>query len=539
MNAFEKNYQSQTTGCYQIWDRIVLRGYIGSLQRENVLVYFLQAICGITTITSEALKSFTQKFVASVEKYALDHNIPVEIAPKGERKHEYALQYAEKFGCSEGVFLILKSVESANTFTSYQPKRKTRNPHYRKITRGNKQVNYYYFYLTDPAWGVACIRICSYLPFNVTLYLNGHNYLRKQLEKSGLAFTQDGNCYLEFEDYQQAQALCDKLNTASIQSFGDRWLSQLMTIFTPEQKRKMSLSYRYSVSQIEYSHNLIFKEGVALNQLFERLSDQNRRIGRPATISMIFDKRITARYNGKLRTTLDTRNNVIPIIKSWYKKSFIKQYAKLNRVLRTEICLNDPYDLGIGRDLSNLAKIWQKLQQVTNRYLDALDTILLSFVDRGIAFALAETTVVGNRRIPGIKLDHRRLMAVLEAVEQYSNLVDGFTNQTLRKQVAQLLGIPVAEYSPAQMQYDLSKLRAKGLVEKMPRQNTYVLTCVGFPICVLITKLRRFILEPLLNGITKLQNTVHQEATNLLDQSYLALDQALLNLFEVTGIKFA
>jgi hypothetical protein len=197
-------------------------------------------------------------------------------------------------------------------------------------------------------------------------------------------------------------------------------------------------------------------------------------------------------------------------------------------VLRTEICLNDPYDIGIGRDLSNLAQIWQKLQQVMNRYLDALDTILLSFVDRGIAFALTETTVAGNRRIPGIKPDHRRLMAVLEAVERYSNLIDGFTNQTLREQVAQLLGIPVQEYSPAQMQYDLSKLRSKGLVEKKPRQNVYILTRVGFQICVLITKLRRYILEPMLSGITKIHDTVHQEATNLLDQSYLALDQAYL-----------
>jgi hypothetical protein len=122
MNAFETTYQHQTTGCYQIWDRIVIRGYMGSLQRENLLVYFLKEICGIATITPEVIKSFTQKFVAAAEKYASLNNIPVEIAPKGARKHEYAQPYFEKFGRSEGVFLILKSVEMANTFGCCVPK---------------------------------------------------------------------------------------------------------------------------------------------------------------------------------------------------------------------------------------------------------------------------------------------------------------------------------------------------------------------------------------------------------------------------------
>jgi hypothetical protein len=298
----------------------------------------------------------------------------------------------------------------------------------------------------------------------------------------------------------------------------------------------MGLFYRYSINQIEYSHNIIFNEDAALEHLFERLTDQNRRIGRPDTISMIFDKRITCRYNGKLQTTIDTRNNPVPVIKSWYKKAFIKQYAKSGRVLRSEFCINDTYDINIGRSLNNLPDIWKKSQVIMNHYLEALDNILLSFLDKGIAFALSETTVVGNRRIPGIKLDNRRLMAVLEAVEQFPNLVNGFTNQTLREQVANLLGISVQEYSPSQMQYDLSKLQAKGLVEKMPTQNRYVLTRVGFQICVLITKLRRFILEPLLSGITGITDKSKEIAQNILDQSYQQLQQALFNLCNVVGI---
>jgi hypothetical protein len=77
MTAFEKNFQELTNGTYCIWDRIVVRGYIGTLQRENTLIYFLKDICGVETITPNVLKSFTQNFVTFVNKFADTHNIPI------------------------------------------------------------------------------------------------------------------------------------------------------------------------------------------------------------------------------------------------------------------------------------------------------------------------------------------------------------------------------------------------------------------------------------------------------------------------------
>lgn len=535
--TFEQTFQSVTSGFYSVLDRIVIRGYISALQRENSLVYFLKNICGVDVITPQSLKRFTEIFINVIQSFADKYNIPILTLAKGVRKHDYAQELYDTFEKDEGVFLILKSFETASTYASYQPKRKTKDPNYRKITRANRQVNHYYFYLKDRSWGLCCIRICSYLPFNVMIYLNGHHYVETMLKQSDVDYSKQDNCFVRLSDFDQAQALCDTVTAPAIQSFADRWLPRLFQVFSKQQKQQMRLSHCWSISQIEYCHNLIFHESAALDQLFERLTDQNRRIGCPDRISMIFDKRITARYHGRLQTSVDSRHYPIPVIKSWYKKSFIKQYAKNGIVLRSELCVNDTYDIDIRRSLENLPHLVEKAQAIMRRYLDAIDTILLSFVDRGIAYALAETTVAGNRRIPGIKLDNRRLMAVLEAVKQYSNLVDGFTNQILRGQVARILGIPVQEYSSSQMQYDLSKLRAKGLVEKKPRRNQYVLTRVGFQVCVLIAKLRRFILEPLLSGINELSCEMISIATNILDQSYANVDNALCKLCDVVGIK--
>jgi hypothetical protein len=71
----------------------------------------------------------------------------------------------------------------------------------------------------------------------------------------------------------------------------------------------------------------------------------------------------------------------------------------------------------------------------------------------------------------------------------------GFTNRSLRAQVAALLGVP---YSSAQMSYDLRRLRLKGLIQRLDRRNFYVPTPDGILFAVFYTKLENRLLRPLM-----------------------------------------
>ncbi len=73
--------------------------------------------------------------------------------------------------------------------------------------------------------------------------------------------------------------------------------------------------------------------------------------------------------------------------------------------------------------------------------------------------------------------------------------VAGFTNRSLRAQVAGLLGNP---YSSSQMTYDLRRLRRKGLIRRQPRSNTYVLTPDGIRVAIFYTKVYGRLLRPFL-----------------------------------------
>ena len=71
----------------------------------------------------------------------------------------------------------------------------------------------------------------------------------------------------------------------------------------------------------------------------------------------------------------------------------------------------------------------------------------------------------------------------------------GFTHRSLRAQVTALLG---QAYTASQMSYDLTRLRRKGLIRRLPRTNTYALTSDGTRFALFYTKVHDRLLVPLL-----------------------------------------
>jgi predicted MarR family transcription regulator len=86
-------------------------------------------------------------------------------------------------------------------------------------------------------------------------------------------------------------------------------------------------------------------------------------------------------------------------------------------------------------------------------------------------------------------------MALVGALCAGVHAVGGVTNRSLRAHVAVLLG---TDYTPAQMSYDLRRLRLKGMITRLPRSNTYLLTPEGLRVAVFYVKIHDRLLRPLL-----------------------------------------
>jgi len=213
--------------------------------------------------------------------------------------------------------------------------------------------------------------------------------------------------------------------------------------------------------------------------------------------SHVFGRRITHRYRGRLETVLDRRNEGYPTLRSYYQTSFVKQYEKGNRLLRTETCLNDTHHVAIGRHLENLPALKERLAATNARYLEAQAELLASTIDAGYLAALAQPTLVGHRRIPGIKLHDDRVIRLLEVLLHAGNFVANWTSREVHARLLARHRLADSEYRLGQLRYDLTKLRVKGLVERLGRTRRYRLTPLGLRVGILLVKLRLRLLGPL------------------------------------------
>lgn len=132
-------------------------------------------------------------------------------------------------------------------------------------------------------------------------------------------------------DFKNSPILC-----ADLLDCARKWLNGFTPFFTEKERKQAGCQHRLFFAQVEYCDSLIFHRRAALDALGDRLLDANRTIGQPNKITMIFGRKITQHYRGKLQTVLEDLNLPNPVIRSHYGHGFIKQYVRDHLLLRTE-----------------------------------------------------------------------------------------------------------------------------------------------------------------------------------------------------------
>lgn len=95
--------------------------------------------------------------------------------------------------------------------------------------KAERRVGIYYFYVLDPDFGPGFIKICTYFPYPAKVWINGHEWAKRQASRDGLAFTALANGFATCEDPGRLQAICDRFAAADVQAFFDRWITAIPT----------------------------------------------------------------------------------------------------------------------------------------------------------------------------------------------------------------------------------------------------------------------------------------------------------------------
>ena len=486
--------REQTTLTVECLDRIYLNGYIPTLQTSGQLVNFLIKHRGYQIPSPILLREITQGFMSEVKQFAQANDIPMVHFKPGQRKDEIAAAYRQGFKQPEGVVFIGVAQEKANAFKG---KRKEQKGRYVGFDYGRQSVyvNHYYFYLQDEEFGPAFIKVCGYAPYPLKIYLNGHEWVKQQLQRAGIGFEALDNGFLACDDPAGLQLICDQLGPTHIQAFFDKWVERLPFPLS-QQDRQAGYSHRLSVWQLEVSHTQIFAEPVQGRQFFETLIRENLDLGRPDRVQLIFDRKIIKTTPGQFRTRV-IEAGVHPSLHIEYKKAHLKQYFKEGRGLRTETTINDPKDFGVNKGLVNLPYLQHLGRQINQRLLDVQRVSHdCHLAQHSVNRVVQPTVTADGQRASGLPFGQPRIMALFAALTLFVHATFGFTHPNLRQKVADLLGVELAAYTAGQMTYDLRRLRLKGLIWRIPGTHRYLLTPYGRKVVLFFTRLEARVLAP-------------------------------------------
>lgn len=251
------------------------------------------------------VEPITRCFVDSIEGYVHEHDIPMITFLKGQRKDEIANHRPAAFTQDEGVVFVGKAQEKCTVYRT----EKRHNPRTGKtcawIVKSTALVNQYYFYCLDRDFGPFFLKFCSYFPYNAKLCLNGHEYVKRQLELRQIEYQALDNGILSCADPKRLQALCNGLSGEKIESLLRKWLRLLPHPFTTKD-RQAGYRYQLSILQLELSLAQVLDRPVSGRIFFEEVIRENLDIVRPKQIQLIFERWVTRGTPGPFRTRVIT-----------------------------------------------------------------------------------------------------------------------------------------------------------------------------------------------------------------------------------------
>lgn len=483
-------------------DRVYLNGYVPGLQTPGQVVGFLTRHRGNPVPSPVLLDQNGQRFRRAVDSYARANQIPVVRFAKGQRKIDVVRPLMAKAAATgrSQVVAIGVAQEYAQVTTATTSHSADGSPWF-SYSKAQRRVTCFYFYLWDAQMGGAFIKVCSYFPYPMKIWVNGHEWAKRQAVAAGIGFTELSNGFASCDDAAALQAVCDRFGPEPIRAFVEHWLERLPLPLTAAD-RAAGYWWDLSMRQVELSRTIVFTQPRHARAFFEALIADNLDLGRPDNVEVIFGRRTARRRRSRagsarraeVFTTAIDRANQGVTVNIFFKHSRAKQYLKDNRAMRIETVINDTKDLGVLRRLEHFDELSARARAINRRIVEA-ERVGQGAVLASPAFErVAHPSVEEGRRAPALRFGDPRVQALAGALAHTVTAAVGITNRSLRALMPALLG--GEGYTASQASYDLTRLRLKGLIERLPGRNVYRLTPTGQRFAVFYTKLHNRLLRP-------------------------------------------
>jgi hypothetical protein len=361
---------------------------------------------------------------------------------------------------------------------------------------------HYYFCFMDAELGLVYLRVPTWAPFRLQFYCNGHSWLARRLTAEGIAFTAADNAFIRIDDWQRARDLADGFSPDLLHRVLDRYAALCCPVLDV-----FSQSYHWSLMQVEYATDLVFRSATTLKPLYEQLARESVLSVKAEQIATFPGRQITPQLAQEIGSQFSTRIEGT-CIKHRFGSSSIKMYDKFGCVLRIETTTNDvsffkhhrkvEHRQGpptralapVKKSIYSLIDLREVLFGCNRRYLEHLSA--LDDFSAGVRALdrLTRPRTVDNKTVKGINFFDPTDNALLHALQDPRVNIAGVRRADLLPLLDQL--------SPDRLSRQLRRMRDIGVIKRVTGTYRYYLTRMGRAATAAICRVTESIIVPMM-----------------------------------------
>jgi hypothetical protein len=432
----------------------------------------------------------SELLVTSAKGFAARHDAPYVYLQGRHRKEDLVRGQVRERRLSEGLVCVLCCQETCRTVKLRYGDGRPR------LVFALRPQRVLYFYFLDGQFGLRHVRVQTWFPFTTQVYVNGHDWLARQLHAADIGFVQHDNAFTQLDNPAKAQSLADRFPRLGWVKLLDRWARQVNPLLG--EAWLQGQGYYWVIDQAEYSTDVLFKDRHALAELYPQMLDHACLHFSAQDILTFLGRRLHPRFDGEVLT--DCKKDRLPgaRVKHRVKNNWLKMYDKFGQVLRIETVINNPREFKVRRRVQRQGRSqlawcpmnkgvanfyhYHKVARAANeRYLSAL-----AVVDRPQASAQAldrvqKPTRLGRCRYRGLNLLRVQEQKVFRAVLRGEHRINGLRNRDIQAVLFPALAKQTVERRrrTAHVSRLLRLLRAHGLIAKVPHAHRYRVTTKG------------------------------------------------------------
>lgn len=494
MKDFIEQHQSKIKGVLSCFDRLLFRGYLPVQTGQGMAAFLLRRHLQFRNLKS-FLVEHSDKLRSHAERMAADAGRPFEYLEKKIPMERRARQIAAEDGITNGLVCIFRVLQPCRSFSFKFQKGSG------YVQSARRKCLHLYYYFMDPQFGLIHVKVQTWFPMTMQVYVNGQEWLARKLTANGIGFTMLDNVFVAVDDLERAQAFADRLPSLE----WPRILNNLARRINPLMDELLEgLDYYWVTAQSEYATDVLFKSRQALKELYPRILSHGMICFGAKEVMSFLGRKLHGNFQGEVITDMvDLAHRRIPgaRIKHRVKKNWLKMYDKAGIVLRVETVINSPEEFRVRKHVTRQGQAkteWVQMlkgvsylfryrdvsRSANSRYLDGLavvsdPTAKVRELDR----ITRRQRVTSSRTAKAFNPLSREDIQLFQAIMNGAHCVRGFTNRDLRQQLdgsPHLRGIRGHDRrQSAKVTRIFQRFHAHGLIAKIPRSRRWRTTRFG------------------------------------------------------------